>query len=179
MNSEFPLEYPAPVTGEEVDILLKTIREYTETLRKRVDFLEAIKIQVVALFTVISFALPVLVVLTSRAGSNGWFAGDVIPDFYELIAIIGGSAMGIASMYLYASRSMRAFKDVQRLSAILETLVRRGSQLRDRHNFAFTQKMYVDIGLADAESILQEARRTIRTSFIKLIVPGLRMSERF
>jgi hypothetical protein len=172
MSRDHPSQFD-PVSGEEVDLLLKTIREYTETLRTRVDILESIKIQFFGIFSFFLFAAPVLAYTATliRAADDIW--SEMSPPAAAL-ALIGGATLGIAMMYLYASRGLRTFKDVQRISAILSTLVRRASQLRDRHNFGFTQKVYVDIGLADAESTLQEAHRALRGSILRLLVPGLR-----
>jgi hypothetical protein len=169
MNRAPSDDYP-PITSEEVDLLLKTIREYTDTLRLRVDVLESIKIQIVALFSLVLFAAPVLTwaaAVTERASSSQNYTSGMI------VGALGGGFLGIIAVILYATRGFRAFNDVRRVSSILNTLIRRASQLRDRHNFGFTQKVYVDIGLADAESVLDEARRALRGPVLRLIIPGL------
>jgi hypothetical protein len=161
--------YPIVASEGEADLLTKTLRDYTETLRKRVDALDGLALYISTFLAAALFIIPVL----SIARLFEVTRSEVSSSVFITAAIIGGMA-GILTITTFARRGLRTAKDARRTMDALETLVRRASQLRDRHNFTYTQRIYIDIALSDAESALQQASKSLRAPLALLFVPGFR-----
>jgi hypothetical protein len=161
MNDDTPLKSAKRLTGEEVELLLSTIRDYTDQLRNGIDAMDVTKLRYFSFLAMALVLGPFLMVVVSLSdiGRRGMESEYFI---YVTTAVAVGAAFAVAAAVLYTHRFRRSVHTIRRCAGILEVLVRRASQLKDRRNFDFSQKIYVDIGLADAESVLEQARRSLR-----------------
>lgn len=171
MNDDTPIKSAKRLTGEEVELLLRSIRDYTDQLRHGVDAMDVTKLRYFSFLATALVLGPFLMVVISLSdiGRRGIESDYFI---YVASAVAAGAAFAVVAAVLYTHRFRRSVHTIRRCAGILEVLTRRASQLKDRRNFDFSQKIYVDIGLADAEAMLEQARRSLKGPLPRVFAPG-------
>lgn len=153
-------------TRDEVDTFLSIVHENTETLRSRIDILENAKLHLSVFFTsvltIATFLIPTVlkfgVLKNTVAESTSFLSGAIVASIFMSVAYV-----------LYFSRLRRSERDIRRVAEVLGILVRRGSQLRDRGEFGFAQKIYVDIRLSEAETVIDQASIVSRSLAARMV----------
>ncbi|WP_419815263.1 hypothetical protein [Glacieibacterium sp.] len=151
---------------QEDDLLVENIGQYTQTLRLRVDKLDNLKTNTyLFIIFIMSMFVVITILLLSRKDQipiiQIIFDAGKTPLFSILPCFVGAGSAAI-TISILAQRARRLKADIRRLIIILEVILRRVSQLRERNNFNLSKRVLVDIKIAEGELIIEEARSATR-----------------
>jgi hypothetical protein len=150
----------ALLRDEDANYLLQLLGEYTTKLRVRAE--AAAKLRFASWIAVlISLGLTGIVIALALELSE--FSKN---QRFGLALATSLVTLGTGALFWRESvRGARSEEDaITGLLLGLERLVRRGSQIEDHGTVDFTQKIALELQLAEAEAVLKQAARAIRNS---------------
>ena len=147
-DMESDLEFRA----QDVTFLLNTIKEYTMRLRAAIKS-KSDQLQRLALSGAISAGgVAVLTVLFLSSQARPFVGAEDLIGVATVAAVFTAPSAWLAFLALRRSRI-----EVEVAAMVLQRLVRRASQMLDKGKLLFSDRILIDVVLADAEAALRQS----------------------